>query len=112
MPNEKDLHAYADVLPEIYRDILAAFPAIEPRRNPGYGLAFQTLAAYFANTRKPWTFGDVQAACEQLADGGFVEIKNGIFAHPTEIGEQLIAAVTGKTPAANVAVPALPTRPW
>ena len=36
---------YVDSLPEIYQDILAAFPEIEPARNAGEGLAYQTLFA-------------------------------------------------------------------
>lgn len=112
MPSEMEVIAYAKNLPQIYRDILAAYPEIEPSRKAGYGLAFQTLAMHFLNTGKEWSFGDVQAACGQLADAGLIEIKNGIFAHPTELGERLIAAVTGKPPASNAGVPHLPARPW
>src|ERR1043166_6857208 len=55
MPNDTEIIAYAKSLPDIYRDILAAFPAIEPGRNAGYGLAFQTLAMHFANTRRGYS---------------------------------------------------------
>lgn len=99
---------YSKRLPEIYRDILAAFPEVEPGRKAGYGLAFQTLAAHFVNRSKPWSFGDVEEACRQLAEQGFVDIRNGFFAHPTDLGEQLIAAVTGLTPAPVRGIPALP----
>ena len=47
MPSDQELRAYAQTLPTIYREILAAFPRIEPGRKAGYGLAFQTLAADF-----------------------------------------------------------------
>ena len=103
--------SYAERLPDIYRDILAAFPAIEPGRKKGYGLAFQTLTMHFINTSKQWSLGDVEAACKQLAENGFIEIKNGIFAHPTEDGEELIAAVTGKKIPDSRPIPALPARP-
>ena len=112
MPTEAEVIEYAKKLPEIYRDIMAAYSEIEPGRKAGYGLAFQTLAMHFINTRRGWALGEVQEACKQLAGTGFLEIKNGIFAHPTELGEQLIAAVTGKPPASRVNVPQLPKQPW
>jgi len=112
MPIDAEMAAYAKNLPDIYRDIMAAFPAIEPRRKAGYGLAFQTLAMHFANTRRGYGLGEVQEACMRLADSGFIEIKNGIFAHPTDLGEQLIATVTDRPRASRSAVPNLPTRTW
>jgi hypothetical protein len=48
----------------------------------------------------------------RLAESGFVEIKHGIFAHPTELGEQLIAAVTNAPRASSPGVPQLPARTW
>ena len=112
MPSDAEMTAYAQSLPDIYREIMAAFPAIEPRRKAGYGLAFQTLAMHFANTRRGYGLGEVQEACLRLADSGFIEIKNGIFAHPTDLGEQLIATVTDKPHASSSGVPALPARTW
>ncbi len=112
MPTDAEISAYAKGLPPIYRDILAAFPAIEPGRRAGYGIAFQTLAMHFANSGEGYGFGEVQDACEQLADNGFIKIKNGIFAHPTDLGEQLISAVTAKPRASNSGVPQLPARTW
>ena len=53
---------------------------------------------HFANTKRGYGLEEVQEACKPLADSGFIEIKNEIFAHPTDLGEQsLIAAVTDKT---------------
>ena len=112
MPSDAQMAAYAAGLPAIYRDIVTAFPAIEPRRKAGYGLAFQTLAMYFANNRLGYGLAEVQEACERLANEGFLEIKNEIFAHPTELGEQLIAAATGKPRAASSDLPRLPARTW
>jgi len=112
MPSDAEMTAYAQNLPDIYRDIMAAFPAIEPRRKAGYGLAFQTLAMHFANTGSGYGLGEVQEACMRLADSGFIEIKNEIFAHPTDLGEQLIATVTDRPRASRSAVPDLPTRTW
>lgn len=112
MPNETDIKQYARELPSIYRDIVAAFPEIEPGRKAGYGLAFQTLAAHFANIRRGYSLGEVREACQQLAQNGFLEIKNGIFAHPTQLGEQLIAAVADKPVASHAGIPQLPARTW
>jgi hypothetical protein len=112
MPTDAEIKVYASSLPDIYRDILAAYPEIEPKRKAGYGLAFQTMAAHFANTKKGHGFQEVQDACMRLADNGFVEIKNGIFAHPTGLGEQLIAAVANQPVAPPPMVPALPLRSW
>ena len=112
MPSDAEITAYARSLPPIYRDILAAFPEIEPGRKAGYGLAFQTLAMHFANIRRGYSLGEVQEACKRLAEAGFIEIKNGIFAHPTDLGEQLIAAVTGGPRASSSSLPQLPARTW
>ena len=108
MPSDAEINAYAETLPAIYREILAAFPEIEPGRKAGYGRAFQTLAIHFANTRHAYGLNEIQEACEQLAESGFLEIKNGIFAHPTDLREQLIAAVAG-TPRAPISRPPPPT---
>lgn len=112
MPSETEMTAYAKRLPAIYRDVLAAFPDVEPTRKSGYGLAFQTLAIHFANTGRGYSMGDVQNACKNLANQGFLEIRNGIFAHPTEIGEQLIATVAHRPAAAAASVPELPSPTW
>ena len=45
MATDEQLKSYAESLPSIYREILTAFPRMEPNRRQGYGLAFQTLAA-------------------------------------------------------------------
>lgn len=112
MPSEAELAAYARSLPPIYRHILAAFPEVNRGRRSGDGLAFQTLAMHFANTGRGYGFNDVRESCVQLASAGFLEIRNGIFAHPTELGEQLIAAVSGVPRAAVSEVPQLPALTW
>jgi hypothetical protein len=112
MPNDAEMRTYATSLPPVYRDIMTAFPEIEPGRKAGYGLAFQTLAAHFTNTGRPYGLGDVREACMKLAENGFFEIRHGIFAHPTELGEQLIAAVTGRPAAIESRLPPLPAHNW
>ena len=83
---------YVKSLAPIYRDILRAFPRFDSTRRAGYGLAFQSL--YSALERK-YSLGQIKLACEEMAKGRAVEIKNEIFVCPTPLGEELIAALTG-----------------
>lgn len=83
---------YVKGLPEIYRDILAAFPRFDATRKVGYGLSYQSL--YSALNGK-YNLGEIRMACERMAEGGVMEIKNEIFAHPTLLGENLIATAIG-----------------
>jgi hypothetical protein len=86
---------YLSTLAPIYRDVLAAFPRFDPTRQHGEGLAFQSLHSVLD---EQYTLGEVRAACLELERGGAVEVRNKIFAHPTEIGEQIIEAISGKRP--------------
>lgn len=96
---------YVQSLPAIYRDILAAFPQFDPTRKSGYGLSFQSL---YSALNGRYNLGEIKLACEQMATAGFMEIRNTIFATPTESGEELIAAVTGGNPASKGGVPPFP----
>jgi hypothetical protein len=110
MATEQQLLDYVHGLPEIYREILSAFPRIEPNRRKGYGLAFQSLLSDFEGRDLKFGLGEVIQACQQLQQRQLVEIKHRIFVHPTEAGERLIAALTGQH--ASVArVPELPVPP-
>jgi hypothetical protein len=95
---------YVKGLPEIYRDILAAFPRFDPTRRMGYGLSYPSL--YSALNGK-YNLGEIRLACERMAESGVMEIKNELFAHPTPLGEELIAAAAGGRVPAQ-AVPAFP----
>lgn len=110
MASEQELQAYVQKLPAIYREILAAFPRIEPSRKAGYGLAFQTLATDFKSRGSSFGAGEIINACNQLQQHGIVEIKHHLFVHPTGYGERLIGAITG-LPAPAAEVPVLPTPP-
>ena len=78
-------------LAEIYRDIFQAFPAFNPQHRAGEGVAFQSL---YSMLNDKYTLTEIREACEQLARGGAVEIRNGIFAHPTALGEEIIEKLT------------------
>ena len=90
MPTREQLEHYAEQLSPIYREIMAAFPRIEPTRKRGYGLAIQTISMRFSNEGKSFGISEIQRAVEKLREGGFVEVKNGFFVHPTDIGEGLV----------------------
>jgi hypothetical protein len=77
----------------LYRDILQAFPALNPSRKKGEGAAFQTLYSYFHRKGMIYEIWEIIAACEGMQEAGIVEIKNEIFVHPTEEGELLINGV-------------------
>lgn len=110
MPTDKEILDYAKSLPEIYREIFATFPRMEPTRRVGYGLAFQSIAADFADRELPYTLAEIILAGERLQQNGLVEIKHRIFLQPTELGERVIAALTGQR-APQVTVPDLPSPP-
>ncbi|MFW6162544.1 MAG: hypothetical protein ACODAJ_07215 [Planctomycetota bacterium] len=110
MATEIEWREYVEALPEIYREILAAFPRIDPSRKMGYGLGFQTLAAHFEEQGLGFSLADVMQACRQLEEKGLVEIKHRLFVCPTERGERLISVLTGVEPTPST-VPPLPTPP-
>ncbi|MGL4460677.1 MAG: hypothetical protein ACRDD1_20100 [Planctomycetia bacterium] len=111
MSVDPELQKYADDLDPIFKDVMAAFPSVEPRRRTGYGLATQTIAVHLYNQGKDYVLGDVENACRQLTDAGFLEIQDQIFAHPTSFGEQLIEAVTGRPSTIHREFPKLPVPP-
>ena len=92
---------YLDSLAPIYGDVMRVFPAMEPSRKLGYGLAVQTIYEYL---RDAHSFGEISEACRQLEKGGAVTIKNNVFVHPTDLGEDIIAALVGRH-AATIAIP-------
>ncbi len=86
---------YLQTLAPIYKHVFEAFQIFNPARREGEGFAIQTLYSVLSDR---YTLGQVQEACRELEKGGAVVIRNGIFAHPTALGEALIEAVTGTRP--------------
>ena len=97
---------YVNKLPAIYRDILAAFPEVDPVRKRGDGLAIQTIHAAL---HERWSLGQIRAAAEEMGRRGVGEIQSRIFLHPTDLGEALITKLTGIT--SLELVPPLPPLP-
>ena len=85
---------YVDNLAEIYRDVLGAYPAFDSTRKVGYGLSYQSL---YSALEGKYTIGQIMTACENMAEVDLMVISNRIFACPTALGEELIAAITGDT---------------
>ena len=83
---------YLQTMPQLYKDVLGAFPQSDPMRAAGDGLAYQSI---YSVLEGKYSAREIKLACEQLAQGHAVEIKHTIFIHPTGLGEQLIAAVSG-----------------
>ena len=99
---------YVKSLPDIYRDVLTAFPQSNPNRKFGYGLAYGSL---YSELDGKYTLGQIEMACENMAEGDVMEIKNEIFTRPTPLGEELIAAVTCGTATPKPEVPPPPFNP-
>lgn len=110
MATNDQLKSYAASLPPIYQEILAAFPRIEPTRNQGFGLAFQTLSTDFESRHIGYSLGEIIQACQALEQHHIVEIKHRIFVYPTQLGEHLIGIITGQH-VLEVMVPELPSPP-
>lgn len=85
---------YVQNLPDIYRDVLAAYPRFDSTRKAGYGLSYHSL--YSALDGK-YNLGQIKRACENMKNIRLMEIKHTIFACPTPLGEELISAITGIT---------------
>ncbi len=92
---------------DIYRDVLSVFPEADPSRKRGYGLAFPTIMVNLGNR---YSLAEIEAAFAELCAKGIVDVRNAIFAHPTDLGEEIIARLTGK-PARKSLVPAPPLPP-
>ena len=107
MPLPKD---YLEAIPLIYQDVLKAFPKIDPSRKRGYGLAMQTIYVRLEEECNRYSLGEIRTACENLAASGVVEIKHEIFVCPTDLGEQIIAELTGES-VPLVSVPPFPSPP-
>ena len=112
LPPEDKLRQYADQLPDIYRDVLAAFQSAGPGRSSGDSVAFGTIRNHLLNERRAYTEAQLEVALANLVDAGFLDEPDFMQAFaPTPVGEELIAVLTGRR-AAPPAVPELPKPTW
>lgn len=137
-PTPEQLKAYADQLPDLYKDILAAIQYAQPNRVVGQGVLGGTVrmfllnkAAKFATTYEQAFAGNTRSHQFSAATDGLTEddfraaVENLIGAEllepedrprfprllPTTLGERLIALLTGQeTPRRQI--PELPKPTW
>jgi hypothetical protein len=115
MPTAEQLKTYAEKLPAVYREILAAFPEAVPNRQSEEGLSIEVIQLHLIRRNQQYTLEEIEAAIDQLEDGGFVAVVNEDYlriVRPTVLGEGLITAITGKAPKNQLVVPALPKPTW
>ncbi|MCU0706010.1 MAG: hypothetical protein MUF18_18760 [Fimbriiglobus sp.] len=112
LPSPEKIKAYADELPEIYRLVLSALHAADPDRRYGEGVVPTLLWQQLAGVRSEYVRREYLRALEELEGKGFLydDDENGLWG-VTPLGEELLAAVTGKR-AKNVVVPPLPKLNW
>ena len=122
-PTGEQLKEFAEQLPPIYRDILAAFPGINPERKTGGALMAMSLVDRFGpqidDQREEYFDADhdedeILDALQQLEDRGFLarHPRLGQLSYaPTPLGERLISRLTGRNPRPKGAPP-LPQLTW
>lgn len=112
MPTPEQLKAYAESLPDIYRMVLKALHAANPDRREGDGVHGYEFWQQLVAVRSEYVRGDYAHALENLEASEFVRYDEEIgFYMFTPLGEDLMAAVTGKR-AKKVVVPPLPKPNW
>ena len=99
---------YLSGLAPIYQSILKTLGTFDKTRKAGYGLAYGTLFEVLRN--EPYSPGEIMDACRMMEQGGAVKIKNGGFVCPTDLGEDIIAALLGgrRAPSAGPVPPFSP----
>lgn len=123
MPTEDELREYVEQLPPIYRDILKAYPAINPERKFGGALMAVSLVDRFGpdiDDRRDEFFDaaydedEVLDALYQLEARHFLDrhpTLGAVSFAPTPLGERLITLLTGRMPRPKGAPP-LPQPVW
>lgn len=113
LPTPEQMKAYADGLPEIYRKIVTGINAVQPDRVSGQGVFLYDLLSALAEAPPPHHPAVVYyRAIQHLRDSGFLAGEaDSRSLQPTDLGEELIAAVTGRR-AEPLSVPELPKPNW
>jgi hypothetical protein len=123
MPTDDQLREYIEQLPPIYRDILTAYPAINPERKVGGSLMAMSLVDRLGpdidDRRDPgftaeYDEDEVLDALYQLEARDFLTrhpTLGAISFSPTPLGERLVTLLTGHTPRPKGAPP-LPQPAW
>ena len=113
-PTDEQLREYAAKLPQIYKDILAAFQRVSPNRWHGDALRIEAirdgLPGSEFDTQRP-SLRAIAVAIDNMQDAEILD-DNGFTAYfPTDVGERLIAALTGRE-SPKPLIPPLPVPTW
>lgn len=141
VPNDEQLKEYAAQLPDLYKDILAAYQFVNDSRHRGEGVFESTLKTFLRDLafvkpsdlnwilksgpvgRHPYKFSlafdeynddAFSTAIDRLIEHGFIEPRDptGLGSLiPTKVGERLIEIVAGR-PAPEKQIPDLPKPMW
>ena len=111
-PTDEQLREYAAKLPQLYREILEAFPKAYPARRQHDSLTWESLLSQLDVSE----FGNAEIleGIELLVGSGFLELselRSIRLVRPSVLGERLIEVLTGKiTPKRGA--PPLPVPTW
>lgn len=113
-PTVDQLREYAAKLPEIYKDVLIAFPKIDPERRRGDAAVIDRNIFFrfqLKSVESPLREWDIRQAINALCDAGILDTNEFNSLFPTEVGERLITLLTGHE-AKVYTIPELPTPTW
>lgn len=111
-PTDEQLRDYVAKLPQIYKDLLAAFPKFHPNRRSGDPVLRGKLEDSLISEDRDVRFEDVQAALDQLISQKFIRNTNTPrYVTPTLLGERLISVITKHVPR-PATIPELPQPSW
>jgi predicted methyltransferase len=109
MPTATQMKSYASKLPAIYRDVLRIM--YESFKDRVRGDMFYS-PEIFRLVGTKYSERAVTACLEELEDGGYLKLNDSIGSiELSELGEELIAAITGIVPK-NELIPKLPKPTW
>jgi len=113
LPTPEQMKAYADELPEAYRRVLTAVQAANPERSHGETVYLYDVMSALAEMPPPRPSSPlVHQLVQRLREGGFFDGEPESPAlRLTEMGEELLVAVTGIR-TRPVDVPPLPAPKW
>src|SRR5437016_2554427 len=96
-PTPEQLNKYAKSLPAIYRDIVREISNSDPQRVVGDAVHSMFLRDVLSSAPYTYTSREVQAALDHMEQNGFIELDERMgMVTPTEVGEDLLAAISGK----------------
>ena len=112
-PTDDQLREYAAKLPQIYKDLLAAFPKVDPDRRSGDPVKVFEIEELLVNEASDVRIQDFQKAINQLVSQKFLRDIGGSlnYCAPTVLGERLITLITNHVPR-PASIPELPEPSW